>query len=103
VDGADRPSRFDPDPPGKSARRLTVIAQDPSVAPDGKVLRDVVTIPADRLEPGPRGPRFWVVDYDSTARKLVAPAPQPWTDAISTDACPDELLAVDPKDRKSVV
>jgi hypothetical protein len=97
VDGADRPSRFDPEPPGAGAGRLTIIAQDPAVVVGGKVVRAVVTIPPDRLEPGPRGPRFWVVDYDSTARRVVAPAPEPWVDAIA--ACADDALAADPRVR----
>jgi hypothetical protein len=97
VDGADTPSRFDSDPPGGSAGRLTVIAQDPAVTIDGKVLRATITIPAERLEPGPRGPRFWVVDYDSTARRIVAPDADPWQDKIA--ACPDEALATDPRVR----
>ncbi|MGD0019127.1 MAG: hypothetical protein ABSD62_07715 [Candidatus Limnocylindrales bacterium] len=97
MDGADRPSRFDPEPPGAAAGRLTVIAQDPAVKVDGAVLRAVATIPLERLEPGPRGPRFWVVDYDSTARRVVAPAPDPWVDTIAS--CPDGALASDPRVR----
>lgn len=97
MDGADRPSRFDPEPPGAGVGRLTIIAQDPAVMVDGRILRAVVTIPPDRLEPGPRGPRFWVVDYDSTARRVVAPAPDPWLDAIA--ACADDGLAADPRVR----
>ena len=97
MDGADRPSRFDPEPPGAGAGRLMVIAQDPAVTVDGTVLRAEVAIPLDRLEPGPRGPRFWVVDYDSTSRRVVAPAPDPWFDAIA--ASPDDALATDPRVR----
>ena len=95
VDGANRPSRFDPEPPGAQVPgRLTVIAQDPSVKIDGTVLRATVSVAPERLEAGPRGPRFWVVDYDSTGRHLVAPAPDPWADAIAST--PDDRLATDP-------
>ena len=97
MDGADRPSRFDPEPRAAGAGRLTVIAQDPAVKVGGAVLRAVVAIAPERLEPGPRGPRFWVVDYDSTARRVVAPAPDPWADAIA--ACSDDALAADPRVR----
>jgi hypothetical protein len=97
VDGADRPSRFDPEPANAAPGRLTILAQDPAVEVNGAVLRAVVAVPPERLEPGPRGPRFWVVDYDSTTRKIVAPAPDPWTDAIA--AVTDDQLASDPKVR----
>ena len=93
--GADRPTQFDTEPPGNNAPgRLTVIAQDPSVKVAGAVLRAVVPVPRERLEPGPRGPRFWVVDYDSTARRLTSPAADPWQDAMV--ALADERLADDP-------
>ena len=98
ADGAGRPTRFDSEPPDdRVAGRLTVIAQDPSVKVSGEVLRATITIPPERLEPGPRGPRFWVVDYDSSARRLIGPAPDPWTDAVA--AAPDESLATDPRVR----
>ena len=95
MDGASRPSRFDPEPPGAQAPgRLTVIAQDPSVKIDGAVLRATVSMAPERLEAGPRGPRFWVVDYDSTGRHLIAPAPDAWADAIAST--PDDRLGTDP-------
>ena len=34
-------------------RKLTIIAQDPSVKVDGKILRTQVEIPAEELQPGP--------------------------------------------------
>jgi hypothetical protein len=51
---------------------LTIIARDPSIRDatpsdaDRAILRAQVEVPASRLEPGPRGPRFHVVDYDSS-------------------------------------
>lgn len=59
---------------------LTVIAQDPSVrvAPaEGepeRILTQRIRIPAEHLEPGPRGARFHVIDYDSGTGKLRKPA-----------------------------
>src|SRR5918996_289603 len=54
--------------------RLTIVAQDPDVCrEDGQILTAQATVPVDRLEPGPRGPRSHVVDYDATERKLVKP------------------------------
>jgi hypothetical protein len=53
---------------------MTIVAQDPSVGDERGMLRATVPVPADRLEPGPRSHRFQVIDYDATARVLLAPA-----------------------------
>lgn len=53
---------------------LTVIAQDPSVRVDGRILTTRVGVPAERLDPGPRGARFHVVDYDTATGRLERPA-----------------------------
>jgi hypothetical protein len=47
-------------------RRMTVIAQDPSVHGDNGILMATLDVPADDLDPGPVGYRVQVVDYDST-------------------------------------
>ncbi|MDP9343478.1 MAG: hypothetical protein M3Q23_15580 [Actinomycetota bacterium] len=57
---------------------LTILAQDPSVmepGPDGepRILRACVRIPAHMVKPGPRGPRFHVVDYDPITKNLQKP------------------------------
>jgi hypothetical protein len=49
-------------PPRK--RLLTVIAQDPQIRFEGRILRAQVEIPAEELRPGPWGYRVQVVDYD---------------------------------------
>ena len=64
-----------PEPAGR-VRRLTIIAQDPAVSgEDGQILTAEVTVPVDRLEPGPRGHRFHVVDYIAATGELVDPVP----------------------------
>jgi hypothetical protein len=68
----------------------TILAQDPSVRDkrtrdaEHRILRARIKLPADRLEPGPRGPRFHVVDYDATAGVFTEPA-APWGDGELTD------------------
>jgi hypothetical protein len=58
---------------------LTIIARDPRItdrrSTDSrrKILRAKVDVPASRLEPGPRGPRFHVVDFDASTGKLHPP------------------------------
>jgi len=41
-------------------RKLTIIAQDPSVRAGGRILRSLVELPAERIEPGPAGSRIFV-------------------------------------------
>jgi hypothetical protein len=58
----------------RRARRVTIVAQDPAVHNDeGRIIRATVSIPVDLLEPGPRGQRFHVVDYDAGLGKLGKP------------------------------
>lgn len=42
---------------------------------EGRILTAGVDVPVDRLEPGPRGHRFHVVDYDASTGELVDPVP----------------------------
>lgn len=58
-------------------RRVTIIAQDPSVRFNGKILRERIEIPNEELLPGPRGYRVQVIDYDSTTRTLYEAMPDP--------------------------
>jgi hypothetical protein len=49
-------------------RKITVIAQDPSVRTrDGRILMATIKIPAEDLIAGPTGHRVQVVDYDSSS------------------------------------
>lgn len=58
---------------------LTILARDPSFIdprstdPLRRLLTAEIEVPASRIEPGPRGPRFHVVDFDSSTRRLRAP------------------------------
>lgn len=55
-------------------RKMTIIAQDPSVQVDGSIVTAEVVVPVDRLEPGPRSHRFHVVDYDAAGGRLLPAA-----------------------------
>jgi hypothetical protein len=51
---------------------LRIIAQDPSVTgDDGKILTATVKVPWSRMEDGPRGARFHVVDFDAATGRYI--------------------------------
>lgn len=58
-------------------RKLTIVAQDPSVRIKGKILRATIDVPAEEIGPGPRGYRVDVVDYDSSTMTLYKPIEYP--------------------------
>src|SRR5882724_2772464 len=58
-------------------RKLTIIAQDPSVKVGGKILLAEVEVPAEELLPGPSGHRVKVIDYDASTNTLYQPASYP--------------------------
>ncbi len=60
-----------------NTRKLTIIAQDPSIKIRGKILTAEVEIPAEQLAPGPCGYRVNVIDYDSSTNTLYEPAKYP--------------------------
>ncbi len=49
-----------------SVRHMTILAQDPSIRRDGKIITVKVAIPAEDLRVGPMGHRVQLVDYDAT-------------------------------------
>ena len=55
-------------------RKLTVIAQDPSIKTKGKILTTDLDVPAEVLLPGPTGYRVKVIDFDATSNALYSPA-----------------------------
>lgn len=84
----------------RAVRRLTILAQDPSVSLNGRLVRAQAQIPAEVLLPGPCGYRVKVVDYDATANQLYEPLvlgsaliadDDPFAEA------PDDILLSDPR------
>jgi len=57
-----------------TTQKLTIIAQDPSVRLNGRILTTEIEIPAEEILPGPCGYRVHVIDYDSTSNLLYQPA-----------------------------
>jgi hypothetical protein len=56
--------------PRPRTRKLTIIAQDPSVMVDGKILTAQIDIPAEEIASGPRGYRVHVIDYNVSTGTL---------------------------------
>jgi hypothetical protein len=67
-------------------RRIEVVAQDPSVRMDGKVVTAWITLPYEDLEPGPMGYAVHVVDYDATSQTMYPPVEVPPTEALAAPA-----------------
>jgi hypothetical protein len=56
-----------------TTRRMTIIAQDPAVRRQDRILTTRVEIPAEELDDGPWGYRVQVIDYDASAKVLYPP------------------------------
>jgi hypothetical protein len=55
-------------------RKLTIIAQDPGLRDEkDQILTTEVEVPLEELEPGPRGYRAYVIDYDVSTRTFYRP------------------------------
>ncbi len=85
---------------------VTVVAMDPSVRDQsGRILSTTVPVTADRLGPGPRSHRFFVVDYNTTKQTANPPAvltdgePAGWRWVDAYSAAPDDVLETDPSFR----
>jgi hypothetical protein len=52
------------------ARRMQVIAQDPGVRRNRRILTTTVSVPWEDLQPGPMGHRVCVIDYDASTRRM---------------------------------
>ncbi|HWM05848.1 MAG TPA: hypothetical protein VNP92_26195 [Actinophytocola sp.] len=83
---------------------MTVLAQDPSVVDSKGPVRTAIPVPASRLQRGPRGHRFHVVDVNTGNGKASAPVPlhteDPWTyaDRWTADHHPDATTLNDDRD-----
>jgi len=79
-------------------RKLTIIAQDPSVTDSAKkILRSQVSIAHEKLGPGPRGYRVHVVDYDASQKVLYKPAVLDSGNGDRFADAPDSVLLNDPE------
>jgi hypothetical protein len=63
--------------PQRSTRKLTIIAQDPSVqlkkGGSHRILRAQVDVQDEVPSPGPTGSRVRIIDYDSSSDGFYAP------------------------------
>ena len=84
--------------------RMTVLAQDPSVLERAGPVRAEIAVPAERLQRGPRGHRFHVVDVNAgtgaASSPVVLHADDPWVyeDRWSEDREPDPATLAGDRD-----
>lgn len=57
-----------------STMKLTIVAHDPSLLYEGRIVTALVDVPAEILTPGPTGHRVAVIDYDASSHSLYEPA-----------------------------
>lgn len=62
-----------PSSPQPRTRKLTIVAQDPSVRLNDRIVRAQVDVPAEEIGAGPWGYRVHVVDYDASTDTLYKP------------------------------
>lgn len=80
-----------------STRRAIIVAQDPAVCRDGRVVTAEIDIPAELLAPGPAGYRVVVIDYDASNNVLYQAA-DPGDDPVPLVVSDDpEVLLSDPQ------
>jgi hypothetical protein len=80
----------------RRTRALTVLAQDPSVTKNGGALTVKLTVPTERLAPGPWGARVHVIDYDGTTNTLYEPFRLDGDDPFSDERDTEKLVG-DPR------
>jgi hypothetical protein len=80
--------------PRPRTRTLRIVAQDPSVRDRaGRMLTASVEVPAEDLEPGPRGYRVQVIDFDASTSTLYKPMARKASVDPFRDTPDKELLA----------
>jgi hypothetical protein len=77
-----------------TTRTLAIVGQDPSVrGADGRILKAELTLPAEALQPGPRGHRVHVLDFDtSTKNRLYRPLRLGKNDDVIAGASDSRIL-----------
>lgn len=71
----------------------TVVAQDPLVkAADGSILKSDVRLPAERIDPGPRGPRVHVIDYDSSTGRYRPPLKRVGPEGLFKEPTDEQIM-----------
>ena len=73
-------------------RKLTVVAQDPSIRKSGRILKTQLRVPAESVVPGPGGARVQVIDYDTRTGTFYKPRRTNLREDIYTDISDDEIL-----------
>lgn len=74
-------------------RKLTVVAQDPSIGKSGRILKTQLTVPAESLKPGPSGARVHVIDYDTRTGTHYKPRRNKLLEDLYEDISDDEILS----------
>jgi hypothetical protein len=78
-------------------RRLTVIAQDPSVRDGKSILKAQVPVPYEEMGEGPCGYRVQVVDYDASSNTLMKPWQPPGSGKDPFEGSKDVELLSNPR------
>lgn len=73
-------------------RKLTVVAQDPSIKKGGRILTTQLTVPAETLAPGPAGARVRVIDYDTRSGTFYKPRTTRLHEDLYENISNDEIL-----------
>ena len=73
-------------------RKLRIIAQDPSIKLNHKILTAKVTVPIEDFGDGPKGYRVHVIDYDATTQTLYKPLNLPGDQDPFARSSDNELL-----------
>lgn len=74
-------------------RSFTVIAQDPSIKKDGRILRTRLDVAAEKLSAGPCGHRVQVIDFDASTGAHYRPSDKELDGDLFANAPDKELLS----------